>query len=153
MARPTKYNAKYHVPWAKSLAMEGLTEKQIADSMEIAMSTFSKWKNEHPEFSEAVKKGKEPADAEVELSLYKRALGHTAKDKKVIITMDKDGNQKPARIETTEKEIPADVTACIFWLKNRRPDKYRDKQDIVIDNEKEINFNIVGASEMMKDGE
>ena len=50
MARPSKYNAKYHVPWAKSLAMEGKTEKEIADAMEIAMSTFSKWKNEHEEF-------------------------------------------------------------------------------------------------------
>lgn len=153
MARPSKYNPKYHIPWAKSLAMEGLTEKQIATSMEVAMSTFSKWKKEFPEFAEAVEKGKEPADAQVELSLFKRANGYTYKEKKVIVAMDKDGNQKPARIETVEKEVAPDVTACIFWLKNRRPDKYRDKQDIELNNEKEIIFNIAKASEMKQDGE
>lgn len=152
MARPSKYNEKYHVPWAKSLAMDGRIEKEIADAMEISMATLSRWKKEFPKFAEALEKGKEPADAEVELSLFKRAKGYSYKEKKVIVAMDKDGNQKPARIETVEKEVAPDVTACIFWLKNRRPDKYRDKHDIEFDNEKEIIFNIAKASEMMKDG-
>ena len=151
MARPSKYNPKYHIPWSKSLAMEGLTDEEIAKRMEIAKSTLNKWKIDYPEFKEALEMGKEPADAEVELSLYKRAVGYKYKEKKVIVTMDKDGNQQPARIETTEKEVIPDVTAQIFWLKNRRPDRYRDKQDIDINPDKEITFLVSPASKMKKE--
>ena len=151
--RPTKYNPKYHVPWATSLAMEGLTNDEIADRMGVASSTFRKWVKENPELSAAVQKGKEAADAEVELSLFKRATGYSYKEKKVIVAMDADGNQKPARIETTEKEVQPDVTAQIWWLKNRRRDKWRDKWDIGIESDKEIIFNIVGASQAEQEEE
>lgn len=147
MARPSKYNPKYHIPWAKSLAMEGKTENEIAVSMEVAPSTFKKWKKEHADFEAAVNKAKEVADAEVELSLYKRATGYSYKEKKTVVTMDKDGNQKPARIEVTDKDVIPDVTACIFWLKNRRRDKWRDNWDIDVNSDKEIIFNLVPASE------
>lgn len=151
MGRPSKYNPKYHVPWAKSLAMEGKTDEEIADRLGIARSTLSKWKSENKEFAEALEIGKESADAEVELSLYKRAIGYRYKEKKVIVQMDKDGNQMPARIETVEKEIVPDVTAQIFWLKNRKPDKYRDKQDIAIEKDKDIKIIVAPASTMEKD--
>lgn len=151
MARPTKYNPKYHVAWAKSLAMEGLTDTEIAKRMEVTRSTLSKWKTEYSEFAEALEIGKEPADARVEQSLFKRAVGYKYKEKKVIVTMDKDGNQMPARIETIEKEVVPDVTAQIFWLKNRRPDKFRDKQDVDINNDKSIVFNITPASKIRKE--
>lgn len=151
MGRPSKYNPKYHVPWAKSLAMEGKTDEEIADRLGIARSTLSKWKSENKEFAEALEIGKESADAEVELRLYKRAIGYRYKEKKVIVQMDKDGNQMPARIETVEKEIVPDVTAQIFWLKNRKPDKYRDKQDIAIEKDKDIKIIVAPASTMEKD--
>lgn len=151
MGRPSKYNPKYHVPWAKSLAMEGKTDEEIADRLGIARSTLSKWKSENKAFAEAMEIGKESADAEVELSLYKRAIGYRYKEKKVIVQMDKDGNQMPARIETVEKEVLPDVTAQIFWLKNRKPDKYRDKQDIAIEKDKDIKIIVAPASTMEKD--
>lgn len=133
VGRPTDYEPKYHVPWAQSLAMEGLSATEIAKRMGIARSTLLKWKAEHKEFSDAILKGREVADADVERSLYEKALGYTAKEKKVIVTMDESGNQKPARIETTEKHIPADVAAMIFWLKNRQPEKWRDRIEQAID--------------------
>lgn len=147
MPRPSKYNSKYHVPWAKSLAMEGKTEQEIADAMEIARSTLNKWRSENKEFDEALCKGRETADAEVEQSLFKRATGYTYKEKKVVVTMDKDGNQQPARIETTDKVVAPDTTACIFWLKNRRRDKWKDKWEVDVNEGKEIIFNIAPASE------
>lgn len=153
VGRPTKYNPKYHLAWATSLAMEGLTQEEIAERMEIAYSTFKKWKKENPEFSAAVQKGKDASDAEVELSLFKRACGYTAKEKKVIVAMDADGNQKPARIETSEREVPPDVTAIIWWLKNRKRDAWRDKWDIAIESEKDFVFNIIGASQITKEEE
>lgn len=77
-------------------ARDGLTDEQIAANMGIVPSTLYAWKKEHEEISEALKKGKEVVDYEVENALLKKA-------------------------------ISGDVTASIFWLKNRRPDKWRDK--------------------------
>ena len=146
MGRPSKYNPKYHIPWAKSLAMEGKTEHEIAASMEVSRSTLKKWEKDYPEFAEALAIGKEAADSAVEMSLFKRAKGFTYKEKKTVITMDKDGNQLPARIEQIEREAIPDTTACIFWLKNRRRDKWRDSWDLDVSGDKEINFSIVPAS-------
>lgn len=153
MGRPSKYNPEYHIPWAKSLAIEGKTDKEIADSMGVARSTFKKWMKEYPDFEEAVNQSKEAADSQVELSLYKRATGYKAKDKKTVVTMDKDGNQNPARIEIIERDVMPDVTACIFWLKNRKRDKWRDAWEADINTDKEIIFNITPASERKEEQE
>lgn len=110
--------------------MEGLIEKEIAARMGIAMSTFSKWKKEINGFSEAIKIGKEPADANAKISLYKRVTGYMVTEKKIIVELDPNGNQKPAKIETIEKHIPPDVGAIAFWLKNRLPESWRDKHDV-----------------------
>lgn len=77
-------------------ARDGLTEEQIAHNIGIARKTLVEWKKQHSELCNALKRGKEVVDYEVENALYKRAKA-------------------------------GDVTACIFWLKNRRPDKWRDK--------------------------
>lgn len=128
MARPTKYIEGVHDKWAASLAIDGHIDVEIAKRMGIAKSTLNKWKKEYPSFSDSLKMNKQVADARVKECLYKRALGYSYKEKKVIVELDHEGNQKPAKIETTEKEIVPDTTAQIFWLKNRDPDNWRDRQ-------------------------
>jgi cytidylate kinase len=135
LGRPTKYDPSTHSELALSLAIDGLTDKEMAKEMGIAKSTFNLWKKEHPEFMDSIKTGKEVADRKVQLSLYKRAVGFTVKEKKVVVEMDADGNQKPARIETTEKHIVPDTTAQIFWLKNRKSQDWRDKQEVSVTND------------------
>lgn len=130
MARPTEYIADVYLPWAQSLAMEGLIDKEIAERMGVARSTLKLWAYKYPEFSDAIKIGKDSADAKVQQSLFRRATGYMEKEKKIIVEMDAEGKQKPARIETTEKHIVPDVGAICFWLKNRRPDEWRDKKDV-----------------------
>lgn len=100
-------------------ARDGLTDEQIAEKMEISIATLYNWKNSHLEILEALKKGKEVIDIEVENALLKRALGYKYDE----ITIENG-------IETKRitKEVCPDTTAQIFWLKNRRPDKWRDKQ-------------------------
>jgi transcriptional regulator with XRE-family HTH domain len=132
MARPIKYIEGIHDAWAASLAMEGLTDSEIAKRMQIAKSTLYKWEKDFPAFSDALKTGKEPADAKVKQSLFKRATGYDVKEKKVIVELDKDGNQKPAKIETIDKHIAPDVGAICFWLKNRLPKDWRDVQDVKV---------------------
>ena len=130
MARPTEYIPEVHVPWVQTLAMEGLIDKEIAERMGIARSTLKLWERNYTELSDALKMGKQSADAKVQQSLFRRATGYMEKEKKIIVEMDSEGKQKPARIETTEKHIVPDVGAICFWLKNRRPDEWRDKKDV-----------------------
>ena len=106
-------------------ARDGLTDEQIAGNIGINTSTLYDWKNKFPKISEALKKGKEVVDIQVENALLKRALGYDFQETRVEKS-DKDGT----KIIQTLKHIPADATAQIFWLKNRRPDKWRDKPEI-----------------------
>ena len=127
MGRSPKYYADVHPIWASSLAMDGYTDKEIAQKMGISKSTLNNWKKIYPEFMDSLKKGKEPADAEVEQSLFKAAKGYEIEEKKVVIDQE---SKKAIRIETTVRHVPPNVTAAIFWLKNRRPDKWRDVNKI-----------------------
>ncbi len=109
---------------AEALASVGLTDKQIADKMKVTESTINKWKLDHIEFSEALKRGKKDPDEQVEKSLCRRANGFKYTEVKV----EGLGDQK--RITKTKKLVAPDTVAAIFWLKNRRPDRWRDKQEV-----------------------
>ena len=109
-------------------ARDGLTDEQIAARIGITTSTLYDWKNKYSEFSEALKRGKEVVDIEVENALLKRALGYDYTEERV--ERSHEGGKKSIKTVQTVKHIPPDTTAQIFWLKNRRPDRWRDKQQI-----------------------
>ena len=108
----------------EAYARDGLTDEQIAKNLDITPSTLYEWKRRYSEISEALKKGKEVVDIEVENALLKRALGYSYEEKKV------DVSEEGTKVTKTIKEVVPDTTAQIFWLKNRRPEQWRDKQDI-----------------------
>ena len=103
--------------WARN----GLTDEQIAENMGISCSTLYDWKNKYSDISESLKKGKEVVDVLVENALFKRALGYEYKE----VTKE-DG----VTTKVVTKHMPPDTTAQIFWLKNRRPDLWRDRKNI-----------------------
>lgn len=118
-------------------AREGLSDEQICLKMGISKDTYYRWQKDFSAFSDAIKKGKAPVDIKVENALLKSALGHTItirKPVKVKLEKQKVGEGKVVeeRIEYVDEEvyIPPRVAAQIFWLKNRKPDRWRDKQDI-----------------------
>lgn len=123
-------------------ARDGLTDKQIAYNIGINVCTLYDWKNNYSDISNALKKGKEVVDRQVENALLKRALGYTYIEKRV----KKDFGEV---VEETliEKEVVPDTTAQIFWLKNRKPEQWRDKVENVNINQPdiEININIVST--------
>ncbi len=127
--RPTKYNSDCCLQVEK-LCKLGAIDKEIADFLEIAESTLNEWKKDYPEFSESIKRGKLIADSNVADRLYQRAIGfeHDSEEIKVVAL----GNGAGSEIERVpiKKIYAPDPTAAIFWLKNRRPDKWRDKQEI-----------------------
>ena len=100
--------------WARS----GLTDEQIAHNMGIHPATLYTWIKEYSEINEAIKKGKEVADFEVENAMFKSALGYEFEEVKTYIEDSGSGQKK--RIEKTKKHVAPNVTAQIFWLKNRK---------------------------------
>ena len=110
-------------------ARDGLTDKQIAETkVGINESTFCAWKNKYPEIKQALKKGKEPVDMMVENALLKRALGYEYEE--VTVELYEENGEQKKKIKKTKRQVVPDTTAQIFWLKNRRSDKWRDKQEI-----------------------
>ena len=108
-------------------AREGLTDEQIARKMGINPATLYKWQNSYGEISEALKKGKAPVDIQVENALLKRALGYDYEEVVTEVVEMPDGSKR-RHIKKTTKQVVPDVTAQIYWLNNRRPDRWRAKQ-------------------------
>ena len=103
-------------------ARDGLTDEQIANNMGVRRETLYDWKKKHPNISNALKRGKEIVDIQVENALLKRALGYEYTEEKVEIS-ENDGK----KVVQTVKHVAPDTTAQIFWLKNRRPEKWRSE--------------------------
>lgn len=106
-------------------ARDGLSDEQIAHNIGIVSSTYYEWKKKHKEISEALKKGKEVVDFQVENALLKNALGYKFTEQAVT----RDGD-----VVTVEKYMAPNTVAQIFWLKNRKPDKWKDR----IENKQEV---------------
>lgn len=121
--RPTKYKEEYNKQ-AEKLCRLGATDKELADFFEVNEDTIYEWKKVYPAFSEALKSGKLEADAEVADKLYKRATGYEVEED---VIMQYQGT--PVIVKTIKKYAP-DTTAAIFWLKNRKPKVWRDKQEV-----------------------
>jgi len=118
---PSKYRPEMAEQAAK-LCRLGATDKDLADFFEVSELTINRWKKAHPEFCKSLKSGKILADAEVADRLYRRALGYSHDAVKLF-------NYEGQIVQGEYvQHYPPDTTACIFWLKNRRPDQWRDKQ-------------------------
>lgn len=125
--RPTAYKPEY-VAQVEKLCALGATDDELADFFEVHRSTIYRWKLEHPEFCDAIKTAKEIADERVERSLYQKATGYNVKEEQAV-KLKVDQYKEEVEVVEVEKHIPADTTAAIFWMKNRRSGKWKDKQE------------------------
>lgn len=134
-------------------ARDGLSEEQIAHNMGISRETLRQWKNKFFGISVALKKGKDVADIEVENALYKRAVGYSYNE----ITKEAKINPETNKIElvTTKvvtKQVAPDTGAAAFWLKNRRPDKWREKREVEVGTDDKT-VNVVVLPEVEKNAD
>lgn len=128
-------------------ARDGLTDEQIAKNMGIAPKTLYRWKEEHCQICQSLKSGKEVVDRQVENALLKRALGYKYKETTKELVIDKEtGSSQLVVTKVVEKEVVPDTTAQIFWLKNRKPEEWRDKRSV----EEKIEFENDGFLEALK---
>ena len=122
--RKSEYRIEY-ADQALKLSLLGATDKELSEFFSVSEQTLNKWKTDYPEFLESLKKGKNIADANVASRLYNRAIGYNCKATKFATSNGKITDSK----EFIE-HYPPDTTAAIFWLKNRQPEKWRDKKEV-----------------------
>ncbi len=125
VGRPSSYKPEYPEK-ARKLCLLGATDKELADFFDVSEDTINEWKKVHPQFSVSIKEGKQEADSNVADRLYKRAMGYTHDAVKIFANPTTGAEQI---VPFTEHYAP-DTAACIFWLKNRQKEKWRDKQDL-----------------------
>ena len=135
MARQTLYeklDIKDKLTLVEGWKRDGLTDEQIAHNLGVSKHSVIKWKKEKPDFMDAIKKGKETSDYELENALHKRATGYYYKEETVTNKGD---------VVEIEKYEHANPTSLIFALKNRLPAKYRDKVEQEV-TQRNIDLNI-----------
>jgi transcriptional regulator with XRE-family HTH domain len=140
IGRPSKYDPGIHTQLVYWMAKNGLTDIKIAEALHISKATLNNWKNKHSDFLDSIKQGKDLVDTLVEGSLLKRALGFE------YIETTKTRNEE-GKLKTTKKVTkytPGDVAAQFIWLKNRKPDEWRDKKEIAINSNMEKLFESLG---------
>lgn len=126
VGRPTLYMAKY-VEQVYKLCLLGATDVEIADILGVSEDTIYEWKKVHPEFSESFTRGKRNADANVAERLYQRAMGYEHSAVKIF-----QYEGQPVIVPYVEK-FPPDTQAASLWLRNRQPDKWRDRTEHKVD--------------------
>ena len=124
--RPSKYKPEY-AKLAAHYCSLGATDADLAGFFDVSEQTINAWKVKHHEFLESTTGSKLIADEKVEMSLYQRACGYTHKEEKVFC------NQGEITTYVVDKHYPPETTACVFWLKNRKPDDWRDLRNVNIE--------------------
>ncbi len=119
--RPSAFKQDY-IEQTKKLCRLGAIDRELADFFGVTERTINNWKRDHPEFQDALKEGKLLADAEVAHSLYRRALGYSHPEVHV------SRYQGEVTVTPLTKHYPPDTAACVFWLRNRRPDLWRERR-------------------------
>lgn len=134
---PSEFKEEY-AEQAYKLCLLGAINSEIADFLDIAESTFYKWQNDFPIFAEAIKRGKLRADMEIANKLYNRANGYDFVEEQAIKVKCGQHEEKIEIVELN-KHIAPDVTSMIFWLKNRKSDKWRDKNETEVSGALTVN--------------
>jgi hypothetical protein len=122
--RPTNYRPE-NAEIAYSACMLGATNETLAERFGVCRRTIDNWIATIPEFSHAVKQGREGADEAVISALFARATGMEQKMTKVFCHRG-----QPVTANYTV-QLPPDVRACFFWLRNRRPEQWRENRPLV----------------------
>ena len=119
--------------WLKieAWARDGLDKQQIANNCGVGIASLISWEKKYPEIAQALKRGREIADIEVENALFKTACGYEYEE----VTEERKLNPETGKFEMVvtkkvRKQVQPSNTAQIFWLKNRRPDTWRDRREI-----------------------
>lgn len=157
-SKPEDWITEDKLTLLRAWARDGMLNTEIIKKMDISESTLYLWKKKYPQIEEALRQGKEVVDIFVENALFRKAMGYNVQVEKKIKLKDIIYNDSGKKISEKERlesyledvHIPADTTAQIFWLKNRKPKQWRDKviEDEAIDVE-EMKRNILNIANLI----
>ena len=126
--RPTLYRLE-HASRARELCARGATNPDLAGRFGVARSTIGQWIASHPEFAEAVQQGRDIADATAVESLFTRVTGYNHQAEKVFLYRGEP------RTVTYTAHVPPETRACMFWLRNRRPEDWQARAEAPLEPE------------------
>ena len=112
----------------RSWAEAGLSYIQIANNVGVTRATFSRWRKESPLLQRALDIGRQTADIQVANALFENAVGAVTKERRVETKTDADGQVSTREVEVETKHR-GDTAAQLFWLKNRMPEDWRERQE------------------------
>lgn len=144
--RPPKFKAEMVQQAARLCSMMAATDRELAEFFDVGLSTFYAWKIKYPALAEACRAAKSVANDRVRHSLYERAMGYEYEDTDIRVI-----NKKIVKTKVMRK-MPPCATSMIFWLKNREPDKWRDKQELEVDLKGNLAEELAQARRRAKDG-
>ena len=147
MAKYTEWITEEGLLKIEGWARDGLTDEQIADNIGIRRPTLYDWKKKYSDISDALKRGKEVIDRQVENALLKRALGY-----EYVETTKELTDLGLTVTKQVTKQVAPDTTAQIFWLKNRKPQEWRDKKETEVTGNLNVNnpFSDLSVEELRK---
>ena len=147
MAKYTEWITEEGLLKIEGWARDGLTDEQIADNIGIRRPTLYDWKKKYSDISDALKRGKEVIDRQVENALLKRALGY-----EYVETTKELTDLGLTVTKQVTKQVAPDTTAQIFWLKNRKPQEWRDKKETEVTGNLSVNnpFSDLSVEELRK---
>lgn len=130
IGRPSQYDPDEHPKAARLLVGNGKTLADMAEIFAVERHAITRWQEAHPEFRAAIELGREDATDRVERALLERATGYTWPSEKIVVVSDGAGaGSHVERVKITE-HVPPDPTAAKYWLGNRRPEAWREKQEV-----------------------
>lgn len=119
--QPTLYREEYAAR-AYKLALLGMTDAELAEQFGVDERTVNNWKQRHKEFFQSIQRGRDDADADVAVGLYKRATGFT---RKIVKTVTDPQHPEKSIVQVTEEEVPPDLVANERWLRNRQQKRWK----------------------------
>lgn len=157
-SKPEEWITEDKLTLLRAWARDGMINTEIAKKMDVSEATLYHWKDKYPQIEEALRQGKEVVDIFVENALFKKAMGYNIQVQKVFKVKEVIYNDNGKRLKETEKvvtateevHVPADTTAQIYWLKNRKPKVWRDRviEDDALDVE-EFKRNILNIATLI----
>jgi len=137
--RPSNFG-KVNKEAVELMCKRGFTDAETWKCLNVSEKTWTNWKKKNPKFYQSIKDWKDEADEPVERSLYERAKGYSCPETRAqwvesdVFDPSTKEFKRVGRWEYAEltKHYPPDPTSMIFWLKNRHPDRWRDKQDVAM---------------------